>query len=188
MNTKSNLKKVLKLNSNIARNTLIMKESEKLNDKKHEFIKVISEAYDPKIEYLHELALKKVKIVRKIENFYYPWSISKNIPNAWSPCGSPPTEKHRLKQTVLSDLLQFIEEYNLFYELDYNQIERMYRDSKMSRKWKWEFMVELKTVYREFLEKNIKGKEFTNYLELLEILDGVLTDKEYLKENPLMKE
>ena len=53
---KSNLKKVLKLNSNIARNELIFKEMERLNDKKHEFLKVIAEAYDPKIEYMSELA------------------------------------------------------------------------------------------------------------------------------------
>ena len=185
---KLNLKKVLKLNSNIARNELIFKEMERLNDKKHEFLKVIAEAYDPKIEYMSELAKKKAKIIRKIENFYYPWSISQNIPNAWIPLCSNPTEKHHLKKTVLSDLLQFIEEYNLFYELNYNQLERMYTDSKMSKRWKSDFMAELKPVYREFLEKNIKGKEFTNYLELLEILDDVLTDKEYLKENPLMGE
>lgn len=185
MSIKSNLKKVLELDSSISRNTLIMNEIEQLNDKKHEFLKVIAEAYDPKIKYLNELAPKKARIVRKIGNFYYPWHISKNIPNAWSPCGSQPTEKHRLKQTVLSDLLQFIEEYNLFYELNYEQLEKMYTDSKMSKRWKREFLAELKPVYREFLEKNIKGKEFTNYLELLEILDSVLTEKEYLKENPL---
>lgn len=185
MITKSNLKKVLKLDSSITGNTLIMKEMEQLNDKKHEFLKVIAEAYDPKIEYLNELAKKKAQIVRKIENFYYPWHISKSIPSAWKPCGSQPTEKHRLKKTVLNDLLQFIEEYNLFYELNYEQLEKMYTNSKMSERWKREFLAELKPVYKEFLEKNIKGKEFTNYLELLEILDDVLIDYECLRENPL---